>query len=135
MKKIKITNKHIAIEVPEDAINFEISENGCFSYKVVVDEYKSRHTITSGFNNAKIIGVTPLSEEQWKEIVDKLTERSMSMTILKGYKNYDCSKKYYDSNIGGYSTYPFLKATQSFNSLMRSHSLTDKKVVIIEMKR
>lgn len=66
---IHLTDKHIAVEIPEDACNVQISDNGCFSYKTVIDKYRSSYCITSGFNNHSLVGVTPLTEQQIHSIV------------------------------------------------------------------
>lgn len=66
---IHLTDKHIAVEIPEDACNVQISDNGCFSYKTVINEYRSSYCITSGFNNHSLVGITPLTEHQIHIIV------------------------------------------------------------------
>lgn len=66
---IYLTDKHIAVEIPENACNVQISDNGFFSYKTVINEYRSSYCITSGFNNHSLVGVTPLTEQQIHSIV------------------------------------------------------------------
>lgn len=122
---IHLTDKHIAVEILESATDLEISyENPThLVYKFGAEK------IHDGFIKAEIVGVTPLTEGQAKRIVEALTEKSLSMTLLHGYKNYDLSKKYG-------SSYPFMQASKSFNSLLKSKGLDpNKKYAIIKIEK
>ncbi|EGK04684.1 hypothetical protein [Dysgonomonas mossii] len=62
---IHLTDKHIAVEIPEDATELEISyENPThLVYKFGAEK------IHDGFVKAEIVGVTPLTEQQIHSIV------------------------------------------------------------------
>lgn len=122
---IQLTNQILAVEVPNDATDIIlIHSNTRLAYF-----HPNYVRIDLSYKAEYLIGVTPLSEEQAKIIVESLTERSLSMTLLHGYKNYDLSKKYG-------SSYPFMQASKSFNSLLESKGLDiNKKYAIIKIEK
>lgn len=128
---IQLTEKVIAVEVP----NYEY-ENARLDIDDLIGihlKYKNGgkmlHIKPRKNTEVSLIGVIPLDEKQCKDIVEALTERSLSMTLLHGYKNYDSSKKYK-------SSYPFMQATKSFNSLLESKGLDiNKKYAIIKIEK
>lgn len=71
---IQLTESLIAVEVPNDATDIELNE-GVFlvflSYKIGIESYLKDLELKP--NNHFLVGVTPLSEEQWKEVVGSHT--------------------------------------------------------------
>lgn len=130
---IQLTESLIAVEVPNDlpVEKFEVvqtkGETRLYGYGEL-DRIGIWH-LFDWIEDCSLVSVTPLDEKQAKRIVDALTERSLSMILLHGYKNYDSSKKYK-------SCYPFIQATQSFNSLLESKGLDiNKKYAIIKIEK
>lgn len=127
---IQLTEKGIAVEVPNDATDVKLEMGYEGSIVLTWKSESSGYDLTIiNISWVSLIGVTPISEEQAKRIVESLTERSLSMTLLHGYKNYDLSKKYG-------SSYPFMQASKSFNSLLESKGLDiNKKYAIIKIEK
>lgn len=71
---IQLIESLIAVEVPNYATDIELNE-GVFlvflSYKIGIQFYLKDLELKP--NNHSLIGVTPLSEEQWKEVVGSHT--------------------------------------------------------------
>lgn len=117
---IHLTDKHIAVEIPEDACNVQISDNGCFSYRTVINEYRSSYCITSGFNNHYLVGVTPLTKEQWDTIVYKFGKI--------GYMNYLVKPQF--------GAYLIKNSIESGISLLKSKGIDpNKKYAIIKIEK
>lgn len=113
---IHLTDKHIAVEIPEDATELEISyENPThLVYKFGADK------IHDGFVKAEIVGVTPLTEEQWDTIVYKFGEC--------GYMNYLVKPQY--------CGYLIKNSIESGISLLKSKGLDpNKKYAIIKIEK
>lgn len=113
---IQLTEKVIAVEVPNDATDIELNE-GTFlvflSYKIGIESYLKDLELKP--NNHALIGVTPLSEEQWKEVVGSHTSSETMYcdrtpyvipvspkdrwNDLQRHKGLDVNKKYAIINI------------------------------------
>lgn len=108
---IQLTEKVIAVEVPNDATDIELNE-GVFlvflSYKIGIQSYLKDLQLKP--NNHSLIGVTPLSEEQWREVVKD--------HVFDNYFDY------VNPNSGDYARgYMCGTATESGNSLLESKGL------------
>lgn len=125
---IQLTEKVIAVEVPNDATAIELNE-GVFlvflSYKIGIESYLKYLELKP--NNHSLIGVTPLSEEQWKEVVENKPFDTVSdigfmeVVIYKDYQ-YDC--------------FDLSTATESGLSLLESKGLDiNKKYAIIKIEK
>lgn len=108
---IQLTKNILAVEVPNDATGIELNE-GVFlvflSYKIGIESYLKDLKLKP--NNHYLIGVTPLLEEQWKEVVGSHTssekmycnETPYQISVspkdrwndLQRHKGLDINKKY-----------------------------------------
>lgn len=128
---IQLTEKVIAVEVPNDATAIELNE-GVFlvflSYKIGIESYLKDLELKP--NNHFLIGVTPLLEEQWKEVVK--TEVVRIYDEDDNIERYDYLYKNY-SNPRGYNK---LTATESGLSLLESKGLDiNKKYAILRIEK
>lgn len=122
---IQLTESLIAVEVPNDATAIELNE-GVFlvflSYKIGIESYLKDLELKP--NNHALIGVTPLSEEQWKEVVDSKQIGQMT------------EPRWRDHQYGEFVLYGLKTATESGLSLLESKSLDiNKKYVIIKIEK
>jgi len=69
-----LTENIIAVEVPEKATEIEIKNGNNGKWLSCLHHSRQRGSLTLlGECNPLIIGTTPLTEEQWKQIVEKST--------------------------------------------------------------
>lgn len=128
---IQLTKDIIAVEVPNDAKDIELNE-GVFlvflSYKIGIESYLKDLELKP--NNHSLIGVTPLSEEQWKEVVK---------TEVVGIYDEDDNLERYDYLYKNYSNpkdYNKLTTTESGLSLLESKGLDiNKKYAVIKIEK
>lgn len=122
---IQLTESLIAVEVPNDATDIELNE-GAFlvflSYKIGIESYLKDLELKP--NNHSLIGVTPLSEEQWKEVVDSKQIGQMT------------EPRWRDHQYGEFVLYGLKTATESGLSLIESKGLDiNKKYAIIKIEK
>lgn len=127
---IQLTKDIIAVEVPNDAFGILLI-HGNTRLAYFHPNYKR---IDLDCRAESLIGVTPLSEEQWKEVVYgmEIQERDLKLNpigeSISEYLDYD-----YRNNFG----VPMLKtATESGLSLLESKGLdVNKKYAIIKIEK
>lgn len=122
---IQLTENIIAVEVPNDATDIELNE-GVFlvflSYKIGIQSYLKDLQLKP--NNHSLIGVTPLSEEQWKEAVDSKQIGQMTEPRWRDYL------------YGEFVLYGLKTATESGLSFLESKGLDiNKKYAIIKIEK
>lgn len=122
-----LTEETIAIELPDNCIHAKIgTENNIlnlYSDKGYLDK------IDLPIDCSHVIGVTPLSEEQWKEVVE--TEIIAVLDEDDNLERYDHMFKNYSDPRG----FCKIDATQSGLSLLESKGLLNKKLAIIKIKK
>lgn len=127
---IQLTEKVIAVEVPNDSNvqEFSVTEN---NRKQIMDDCTKKGKDTKVLiGDISLIGVTPLSEEQWREVVK--TEVVGIYDEDDNIERYDYLYKNY-SNPRGYNK---LTATESGLSLLESKGLDiNKKYAIIKIEK
>ena len=119
---IQLTKNVIAVEVPSDATNFTINSSNKYDMlEYFTDEKQS--ILLKGIQDCNIMGVTPLSEEQWKEVV-----------LHEVFGNFF---DYVNPNSGDYARgYMCQSATESGLSLLESKGLdVNKKYAIIKIEK
>ena len=121
---IQLTKNILAVEVPNNATDIELNE-GVFlvflSYKIGIESYLKDLKLKP--NNHYLIGVTPLSEEQWKEVVF--------------HEVFGSFFDYVNPNSGDYARgYMCQSATEGGLSLLESKGLdVNKKYAIIKIEK
>lgn len=133
---IQLSDKRIlAIEVPEDAFDFKLHSsfktntidcfNNIITFLVKGDILGFEHLDGYSIRDFKILGrANEITEEQAKEIVEKVTMRFMPKD--KGYEGY----RDYQHIQAGYSN-----PLQSFQSLMQAKNIKPTDLILIETKK
>lgn len=117
---IQLTEDIIAVEVPSDATDILlIHDNTRLAY--FHPNYKR---IDLDCRAESLIGVTPLSEEQWKEVVDSKQIGDMT------------EPRWRDHQYGEFIVYGLKSATESGLSLLESKGLdVNKRYAVIKIEK
>ncbi|BES63067.1 hypothetical protein DCPSUM001_33110 [Dysgonomonas capnocytophagoides] len=117
---IQLTEKVIAVEVPNDATDILlIHGNTRLAYF-----HPNYVRIDLSYKAEYLIGVTPLSEEQWKEVVDSKQIGQMT------------EPRWRDHQYGEFVLYGLKTATESGLSLIESKGLDiNKKYAMIKIEK
>ena len=121
---IRLTKDIIAVEVPSDSTVKELTVTDN-NRKQILDACTDKSKdIKVLVGNMSLIGVTPLSEEQWKEVVDSKQIGDMT------------EPRWRDHQYGEFILYGLKTATESGVSLLKSKGLdVNKKYAIIKMEK
>lgn len=123
---IQLTEKVIAVEVPND--EYENARLDIDDLTGIHLKYKNGskmlHVNPRKNTEVSLIGVTPLSEEQWKEVVDSKQIGQMT------------EPRWRDHKYGEFVLYGLKTATESGLSLLESKGLDiNKKYAIIKIEK
>ncbi|TFD96697.1 hypothetical protein E2605_07710 [Dysgonomonas capnocytophagoides] len=123
---IQLTEKVFAVEVPSDATDLDVVSHLNKEYLVYFSangHVLSRKKLTDSKVVCSLIGVTPLSEEQWEEVVDSKQIGDMT------------EPRWRDHQYGEFILYGLKTATESGLSLLESKGLdVNKKYAIIKIE-